>query len=39
VNGVLRGGYVSTGQTFNNRSGKRDVRTLQLSDGARGFRL
>ena len=39
MNGVLRGGYFSTVQMFNNRSGKRDVRSIQLSDGARGFRL
>jgi len=38
LNGDLRGGYFSTVQVFNNRSGKRDVRSIQLSDGARGFR-
>ena len=38
VNGVWRGGR--DGLASNRvRSGKRDVRTLQLSDGARGFRL
>lgn len=38
MNGVLRGGYNMTGQTFNNRIAKRDARAKTLADGARGFR-
>lgn len=36
---MLRGGYISTGQVLNVRSGKRDIRVKTLDDGARGFRL